>query len=105
MPVLGYTLQYSSEQEIGYSAEGDTRCRLYIVTPFNQLRATNGNGTMIVFSANSRANVDAFYAAALTAGGVDEGKPGLRPYHANFYAAYVRDIDGNKICAVCEKPE
>jgi hypothetical protein len=49
--------------------------------------------------------VDAFHAAALAAGGVDEGAPGLRPFHANFYAAYVRDPDGNKLSAVCETPE
>jgi len=37
--------------------------------------------------------------------GVSEGEPGLRPFHANFYAAYVRDPDGNKLSAVCEAPE
>jgi catechol 2,3-dioxygenase-like lactoylglutathione lyase family enzyme len=105
LPVLGYRLQHSSEEEIGYSADGDTRCRLWITIPFNRHRATNGNGTMIALSANSRADVDAFHAAALAAGGVDEGKPGLRPYQANFYAAYVRDLDGNKLSAVCEKAE
>jgi catechol 2,3-dioxygenase-like lactoylglutathione lyase family enzyme len=46
--------------------------------------------------------VDAFYAAALAAGASDEGAPGLRPhYHPNYYGAYVRDPDGNKLCAVC----
>ena len=105
LPKLGYKLQYSSDEEIGYSAEDDTRCRLYVVTPFDKQRATNGNGSMIAFSAKSRRDVDVFYAAALAAGGVDEGKPGLRPYHDNFYAAYVRDLDGNKLCAVCEIEE
>ncbi|PII39677.1 hypothetical protein T190_01930, partial [Sinorhizobium meliloti CCBAU 01290] len=48
---------------------------------------------------------DTFHAAALAGGGTDEGAPGLRPFHANFYAAYVRDPDGNKLSAVCERPE
>ena len=60
----------------------------------------------MAFSANSRAEVDAFYAAAMAAGGVDNGGPGLRPhYHANYYGAFVRDPDGNNIEAVCHRPE
>ena len=56
------------------------------------------------FVAESRVQVDAFHAAALAAGGTDEGAPGLRPqYHEDYYAAYVRDPDGNKIQAVCQK--
>jgi predicted lactoylglutathione lyase len=105
LPVLGYRRQRNSEEEIGYAADGDIRCRLWIVTPFNSRRATNGNGAMVAISAETRAGVDAFYTAAITAGGVSEGAPGLRPFHANFYAAYVRDLDGNKLSAVCEAPE
>ncbi|QRM42992.1 VOC family protein [Rhizobium sp. BG4] len=105
LPLLGYRCQRYSEEEIGYSADGDIRCRLWIVTPFNRRRGSAGNGTMVALSAASRADVDAFYAAAIAAGGVDEGKPGLRPFHADFYAAYVRDQDGNKLSAVCEQPE
>ncbi|SMY08592.1 VOC family protein [Flavimaricola marinus] len=57
------------------------------------------------FSAASRAEVDAFYSAALAAGGVDNGAPGLRPqYHADYYGAFVRDPDGNNIEAVCHGP-
>ena len=59
----------------------------------------------IAFSANSRAQVDSFYQAALKAGGKDNGAPGLRPhYHANYYAAFVLDPDGNNIEAVCHNP-
>lgn len=105
LPLLGYRRQRESEEEIGYAADGDTRCRLWIVTPFNRRRATIGNGSMIALEADSRASVDAFYRAALANGGTDEGKPGLRSFHANFYAAYIRDPDGNKLSAVCEKPE
>ncbi len=58
----------------------------------------------VAFRADSRALVDAFHAAALRAGGVDNGAPGLRPqYHADYYAAFVRDPDGHNIEAVCHR--
>lgn len=60
----------------------------------------------VAFSAADRATVDAFHAAALHAGGVDNGAPGLRPeYHEHYYAAYVFDADGNNIEAVCHLPQ
>jgi predicted lactoylglutathione lyase len=60
----------------------------------------------IAFIAPNRHAVDLFYSNALKHGGKDEGKPGLRPqYHAHYYAAYVRDPDGNKLQAVCHDPE
>jgi catechol 2,3-dioxygenase-like lactoylglutathione lyase family enzyme len=60
----------------------------------------------LAFRANSRAAVDAFYAAAVAAGGKDNGPPGVREhYHANYYAAFVYDPDGNNIEAVTHKPE
>ena len=97
------------EKDIAYGGPpkpGQRRLNLlWIVKPYLKLPANWGNGTMIVFSAESRATVDAFYAAAMKAGGIDEGAPGLRPYNENFYACYVRDPDGNKLSAVCEKPE
>jgi catechol 2,3-dioxygenase-like lactoylglutathione lyase family enzyme len=59
----------------------------------------------VAFVAFSRAAVDAFFAAAVKAGGKDNGAPGLRPhYHANYYAAFVLDPDGNNIEAVCHAP-
>lgn len=58
------------------------------------------------FKAETRADVDAFYAAAIAAGGQDNGKPGLRPhYHDNYYGAFVLDPDGNNIEAVCHAPK
>ncbi|MDL2402817.1 VOC family protein [Rhizobium mayense] len=105
LPVLGYRRQRESDEEIGYAADGDTRCRFWVVVPYDQRRATIGNGSMVALHAERRADVDAFYAAALAHGGTDEGRPGLRSFHANFYAAYVRDPDGNKLSAVCERPE
>ncbi|MFT4001817.1 MAG: VOC family protein [Rhizobium sp.] len=105
LPVLGYRRQRSSDEEIGYAADGDTRCRFWVVVPYDRRTATIGNGSMIALHAESRAAVDAFHTAALAHGGMDEGRPGLRSFHANFYAAYVRDPDGNKLSAVCERPE
>jgi catechol 2,3-dioxygenase-like lactoylglutathione lyase family enzyme len=59
----------------------------------------------VAFVAPSRASVDAFYRAALAAGGKDNGPPGLRPhYHADYYAAFVFDLDGNNVEAVCHAP-
>ncbi len=63
-------------------------------------------GQHIAFTARSRAMVDAFHAAGLSAGGTDNGPPGLRPqYHADYYAAFLLDSDGHRIEAVCHRPE
>jgi catechol 2,3-dioxygenase-like lactoylglutathione lyase family enzyme len=60
----------------------------------------------VAFSASSHAAVDAFHAAAVQAGGKDNGEPGLRPrYAAHWYAAFVLDPDGHNIEAVCRNPE
>jgi catechol 2,3-dioxygenase-like lactoylglutathione lyase family enzyme len=62
--------------------------------------------THVAFAAADRPTVDAFHAAALTAGGEDNGGPGLRPqYHEHYYAAYAHDPDGNNVEAVCHLPE
>lgn len=59
----------------------------------------------VAFLAADRNQVDAFYAAALAAGGVDNGAPGVRPhYHPNYYAAFVLDPDGRNVEAVCHAP-
>jgi catechol 2,3-dioxygenase-like lactoylglutathione lyase family enzyme len=63
-------------------------------------------GAHVAFTAQTRADVDAFYHAALAADGRDNGAPGLRPfYHAHYYGAFVFDLDGNNIEAVCHRPE
>ena len=60
----------------------------------------------IAFEADDRSAVDAFYDAAIKAGGKDNGKPGVREYyHPNYYGAFVLDPDGQNIEAVCHKPE
>jgi catechol 2,3-dioxygenase-like lactoylglutathione lyase family enzyme len=73
-----------------------------VCKPFDGRPPHPGNGLMIALRANSWAQVRAFHAAALAHGGTSEGEPGLRPqYNPDFYAAYVRDPDGNKLAAVC----
>ena len=62
-------------------------------------------GLHVAFAVQDRSTVDAFHAEALAAGGRDNGGPGLRPqYHPNYYAAFVWDLDGNNIEAVCHGP-
>ncbi len=65
-----------------------------------------GEGTHVAFNAPNRAAVDAFYEAAIAAGGRDNGPPGLRPkYHPNYYGAFVLDPDGINVEAVSHRPE
>lgn len=69
---------------------------LAICKPYDEHKATVGNGTMVALSAPSREMVDKVHAAALAHGATDEGAPGLRT--DTFYGAYFRDQDGNKLC-------
>lgn len=75
---------------------------LAITRPFDGRPASAGNGTMVALHRPSRAEVDAFHAKALELGGQDEGAPGQRT--PTFYGAYVRDLDGNKLCAFVTGP-
>jgi catechol 2,3-dioxygenase-like lactoylglutathione lyase family enzyme len=85
-----------------YEDDGRRELAFWIGRPFDNGPASVGNGNMAAFSAASWKAVDDFHAAALANGGASEGAPGLRPqYGQDFYAAYVRDRDGNKIAAVC----
>lgn len=64
-----------------------------------------GEGMHIGFTASTRAEVDAFHAAAVAAGGTDNGAPGIRRYHPNYYGGFILDPDGINIEAVCHAPE
>jgi catechol 2,3-dioxygenase-like lactoylglutathione lyase family enzyme len=101
---LGLIRRATEPTEVGYGLPDDRRTRLWITRPFDGRPATAGNGSMPALTAPSRKAVDAFHAAALAQGGIDEGAPGLRPFGPSFYAAYVRDPDGNKLSAVHEGP-
>jgi catechol 2,3-dioxygenase-like lactoylglutathione lyase family enzyme len=85
-----------------YEDGGARELGFWIGKPFDQKPAAVGNGAMVAFSADSWKVVDEFYAAATANGGTCDGPPGLRFHYApDFYAAYVRDPDGNKVAAVC----
>ena len=89
-----------TESEDHYLGFGKVRPQFWIGTG-KQLQS----GIHIAFHASDRSTVDAFYAAAMAAGGRDNGPPGLRPqYHADYYGAFVLDPDGHNIEAVCHEP-
>jgi catechol 2,3-dioxygenase-like lactoylglutathione lyase family enzyme len=97
-PVIGLHLMQDKETELIY---GTGTFLVSLIVPINGHPATAGNGTHIAFAAEDRGMVHRFHAAALANGGTDDGAPGLRPeYNANYYGAFVRDPDGNKIEAV-----
>lgn len=102
---LGLEIRFEDDGMVGYGSPGG-RPQFLIVQPFDGREPSVGNGSMIALLAARRALVDACYAAALESGGRDEGRPGLRPhYHSNYYGAYFRDPDGNKICICCHHAE
>lgn len=76
---------------------------LAVSLPFDKESATVGNGTMVAMLMDTPAQVNAFYAKAISLGASCEGKPGFRPDDATsgFYAGYFRDLDGNKLNAFC----
>ncbi len=102
--VLGLPVFDQSDEGIAY---GDLMGpKIFIGPAYDGKPASHGNGQHVAFLAKTRAMVDTFHAAALKNGGTCEGKPGLRPhYHPNYYGAYVRDPDGNKLQAVCYSPK
>jgi len=96
LATIGMRCAFSDPQERGYAGE-DGKITFYILTPFNQQSATAGNGTQVMFYAPDHETVNAFHAAVLNNGGTDEGAPGPRHYHPDYYGAYARDLDGNKL--------
>jgi catechol 2,3-dioxygenase-like lactoylglutathione lyase family enzyme len=106
MAALHFPLKFAepSHPWAGWKPRDAERPLFLIGAPFNGELATSGNGQMIALMASTRNEVDECYAAAIDAGGVSEGSPGLRPhYHPNYYGAYFRDPDGNKICVCCHE--
>ena len=88
----------------GWHSEGRQRPYFVICRPYDGMPQDPGNGQMVAFTAASRAAVRRAHQAALDHGGRCEGPPGLRPqYHANYYGAYFRDPDGNKLCVACHE--
>jgi catechol 2,3-dioxygenase-like lactoylglutathione lyase family enzyme len=97
---LGFSVQYDADGMLGFGPKDAPALW------FAKAKGETNGPVHLAFVAKDRAAVQAFYAAALPAGGKDNGKPGLRPeYHANYYGGFVKDPDGNNIEAVCHKEE
>ena len=108
LPILGWKPRFREDGRdwAGWQPEGLDRPLFLVGRPFDGNPAEPGNGQMVALLAPSRAAVETFHAAALAAGGSCEGPPGLRPeYHADYFGAYVRDPEGNKLCVCCHRPE
>lgn len=98
MQVLGLRRTLEVDEAVGYGA-GITVFSLNL--PADGGPATAGNGVHVAFEVEKRSAVDAFFNAAMAHGGTADGRPGLRPeYDQHYYAAFVRDPDGNKIEAL-----
>lgn len=96
LATIGMVRLVTIPNELGYGLEGGTP-DFWVLTPFNKDPATFGNGTQVMFGAQTEDAVAAFHAAALSLGGTDEGGPGPRDYAPGYYGAYCRDLDGNKL--------
>ena len=94
---LGYALVMRWEQFAGFGVGGKADFWIGVGHPSDKLH--------VAFRAKGRADVQAFYRAAMAAGGIDNGAPGVREiYHPNYYGAFVLDPDGHPIEAVCHAP-
>jgi lactoylglutathione lyase len=101
-----FRFQEDARSWAGWQSSPNPRPLFLIGRPYNQQPHHPGNSQMIAFLAHSRLQVRQIHALAIEHGGVCEGKPGLRPeYHANYYGAYFRDLDGNKLCIACHHDE
>ncbi|WP_299603152.1 VOC family protein [uncultured Tateyamaria sp.] len=110
LPALGYGLE-EYHGDLSYAlpvpaGQSPVSPEFYVKSPFNGGSATAGNGTMIAFEARNQKQVRDLHAAALAAGGFDDGPPGFRAmYGPNFYVGYLRDPQGNKIALFSSNPD
>ncbi len=103
MAPLGYRRVNDKIRSSGYGPD-EGQDDFYIVLV--REKGSRVSGSHVALKASSRAAVDGFHAAAMAAGAADDGSPGIwKRYHENYYAAYVLDPDGNRIEAVCHRPE
>jgi catechol 2,3-dioxygenase-like lactoylglutathione lyase family enzyme len=100
---LGYSCLSKDDSSLGYGADSAS---LWVLKSARPVAQNAESGLHLCFDAPTRKSVDAFYKAALAAGGKDNGKPGVREsYSANYYAAFVVDPDGHRIEAYCGAAE
>ena len=107
MRTLGLELRFCERERpwAGWHSAGGARPFFVICTPHDGQPHHPGNGQMVAFAAASREVVRAAHRSALENGGTCEGPPGPRlQYHADYYGAYFRDPDGNKLCVACHAP-
>ena len=108
MSALGNPLRFCDRERpwAGWQTPDGPRPLFLIGTPFDGGPHAAGNGQMVAFIADRRVIVDTAYRVALAHGATSEGAPGLRPeYHPDYYGAYLRDPDGNKLCVACHVAE
>ena len=109
LPALGYALEEGPEG-LSYvlpvePGQSPVLPDFYVKPPFDGRGASAGNGAMVAFEATNQQQVRDLHAAALTAGGTDEGQPGVRAsYGPRFYVGYLRDPQGNKIALFSSNP-
>ena len=100
LKIINLTRKDTDDICAGYTQNnGDGSIEFYVTKPANKKTATFGNGTQVSFLVSSRKTVDKFHEIALKAGGTSEGSGGERPEGSGVYYSYIRDLDGNKICA------
>lgn len=107
MEILGYPLKFADRQApmAAWKPPAQERPLFLLGRSYNGQEAQPGNGQMIALLAPSRDAVERCYQTALAQGAQSEGAPGLRPhYHPNYFGAYFRDLDGNKLCVCCHDP-
>lgn len=103
LATLGMRCVMDFDEGAGYGREFP---EFWVQLPFDGASANPGNGTHVCFNAATQEAVQAFHQKALELGAEDEGKPGVRKeYSDNYYAAFVRDLDGHKIEAMCRLPK
>ncbi|MGF1475351.1 MAG: VOC family protein [Geminicoccaceae bacterium] len=101
MPALGLKRVKQTEKFFAYARSEDETPWIFLFQPFDGLPATWGNGFHLALLAKDENQVETFHRQALAAGGIDEGGPGIRDRYADdYFGAYVRDPDGNKLQAV-----
>ena len=103
LPFAGMKKIEATSDYVGYASifSDDEKITFYITKPFNGKNATFGNGSMIAFLCQDKQSVDNFHRIGLENGAKDEGAPGFRPGYQDYFS-YLRDFDGNKICAYYE---